>query len=307
MTLKTNAANDNRYKGAPADLMEAAIRLHHPSHDGLPIITIDTSDESLAGYSWVDAGQLDPAYVHKARIELESTAGPQEPVYYVSRIDLDRKIDVFGLIPYRFGCHNGIVSRLHDAVDAIQSPGLRAFVSDVFTLYAVYRYFWTCPASQHHHHSYRGGLALHSIEMAESAVKIPHLTTTERDFAVVYGLLHDIGKIWCYGSDRLFATWSDHETAAVECLEQPLSRLHCTWPDAAYAIRSLLSGKWKTTGSRPIMAIGKLTQALDQVSVEQDLRRCSVLEHMPWTPSPEPTKALRTVEDTKPPSRSNFA
>lgn len=292
MNAHIGPANDSQYD-MPADVLVAAIQLHYPQQDQLPVVTIDTSDESFTGYSWVDAGHLDPAYVHKARIELESTAGPKEPIYYVSRIDLDNTIEVFSLIPHKFGCHEGIVYRFLDTVEAIQSRALRTFLSDAFTLRTVYRNYWTCPASQRHHHSYRGGLALHSIEMAESVVKIPHLSATERDFGVVFSLLHDIGKIWCYGSDRPYTDWPDHETAAVECLAEPLGRLQHAWPDAAYAIGSLLGGQWKSAGTRPIMAVGRLIQGLDQVSVEQDLGRGCDPQYSPWIPAPEPSAPLR--------------
>ena len=44
------------------------------------------------------------------------------------------------------------------------------------------------------------------------------------------------------------------------------------WADAAIALRSLMSGQWKSKGGKPLLAVGKIVQAYDQSSAEQDLR-----------------------------------
>jgi hypothetical protein len=167
----------------------------------------------------------------------------------------------------------------------IRSVSLRRFLSDVFSIPVVYRNFWTCPASQKHHHAYAGGLADHSVEMAEDMAAVARLTETERELGIVYALLHDIGKLWCYVDDGTYGDPLGHELAAIDRLHAALARLAESWADGATAMRSFLSGLWKQRGHRPIMAVGKLVQALDQASAERDRRHSAPQARRPWVPA----------------------
>src|SRR3546814_7913564 len=57
------------------------------------------------------------------------------------------------------------------------------------------------PASAKHHHARPGGLAVHSLEVAEDLAGHIGLSDTERDLGVAGALLHDIGKVWSYTPD----------------------------------------------------------------------------------------------------------
>lgn len=180
-----------------------------------------------------------------------------------------------------------IIQRLRDVVKRIESEALFEFLSNVFSLKIVYRHFWKCPASQAHHHAYLGGLAIHSIEMAERMADTPGLNSTDRDIGIVFALLHDIGKLWCYG--EIEATPLDklgHDLVGLTKLNDALDILEGNWADAAIALRSLMSGQWKSKGGKPLLAVGKIVQAYDQSSAEQDLRSRDGHRHQPWNAKP---------------------
>lgn len=199
---------------------------------------------------------------------------------------------IIDLIPDHFGKESDTVARLRRLYLSIVSSALSDFLDDVFSQRIVFHSFWKCPASQHHHHAYRGGLAAHSIEMAEWVAMSSHLGTEERDIGIVYALLHDIGKLWCYSKNGpTDFQHLGHELTGYTRITKELDTLYAKWPDASIGLRSLMSGMWKVNHTRPILAVGKLVQAFDQASVEKDRRAHKGSGPRPWTPRPENAEA----------------
>ncbi len=226
-------------------------------------------------------------YVRKAEVTALAAAIDPETSWLVTETNRRKDIDVFGLIPDDFGPLPGTVQRVRDLVDSIETRPLREFLSDAFSLIEMFHSYWTCPASQNHHHDYRGGHALHSIEMAEWVAETPRLGIVDRDIGIAYALLHDVGKLWCYteyGREHLLA--SDHELVGVAKLNDALEDLQEKWPGGAVSLRSLLSGAWKSKGALPLLSVGKLVQACDQRSCEADLRPRTGHRYQPWVAKP---------------------
>ena len=193
------------------------------------------------------------------------------------RLESAPELDVFGILPETFEVTGRHVHRLCDAVDAVRAPLIRRFLSDVFSLRAVYYSFWTAPGSQNHHHAFRGGLAEHTLEVAESIVQSPGLSHTERDIGIAYAMTHDLGKIWTYDQENIVASIVGHELAGLAEMHDPLARLERDWPQAGAAMRGLLAGRWRKGGGKPFLSVGKLVNAYDQASAERD--RLSGREH----------------------------
>lgn len=250
-------------------------------------VELYTGSQSHTGWTWLDLPPAKAPRVHTATVTLvPTTADTLSGRSIVTAIRPDPWRDVFDLIPEHFGQDETIVYRCREVMNHIQTPELRRFMSQVFSIPKVFRCFWTCPASQKHHHNYVGGLAVHSMEVAESVMSNPHLVGMERDLAIAYATLHDVGKIWCYGDSGLYAEPLGHEMATLSHLHPQLCQLGDEWRDGEIALRSLFSGLWKIRGHKPIMAIAKLVQGLDQVSTEQDLRKSTTCDpkFKPWTP-----------------------
>lgn len=258
-------------------------------------VHLHTGQGTYRARTWLQDNR-DRSTLPIATVTMIATGDADNPGYVVTDLAPCPRHDVFDLIPDNFAADRTGVGRLRSVVEAIAEESLRRFIARAFSLRQVFYCFWTCPASQRHHHNYPGGLAVHSLEMAEGIIANPHLTGSERDLAIVYAVLHDVGKIWCYRSDGTYGEPLGHDLALLDHLHPCLRELKVQWPDGELAMRSLLSGLWKHRGHRPIMAIGRLVQSLDQVSAEQDLRRNSRCDprFKPWSPAKPSAWAPRT-------------
>lgn len=168
----------------------------------------------------------------------------------------------------------GTVGRIKELISEIKTYPLRAFVTKVFERRDVVNAFWTMPASGRDHHSYPGGLAVHSGEVADDLAVHLGLTPLEADLGVAGALLHDIGKIWSY-TDDMFPNAASlamgHELVGLCRLEPELARLEQTWPDGAFVMRCLLSGnsRMRENGSLPSALLQRI-KACDQRSCERE-------------------------------------
>jgi hypothetical protein len=166
----------------------------------------------------------------------------------------------------------GEVSAVRRLVGSIVHVELRRFVSEALSITTAFHWYWTCPGSLAHHHSYPGGLARHSREVAERAARAVGDRPSQRDFAIAYGLLHDYGKLWSYEDGHLtrIAQRLGHEHLGFEKLMASLHRLRDQWDEGGYVMQSLLSGNWKRDRHAPAVAIGNIVRSLDQFSAEDD-------------------------------------
>jgi len=268
----------------------AVLEAHESANSGSAApyrMTLCRGNESCEAFTWIPPIPMDKVWMRKVEVtEVEVLNVEFTWSRVVTRVIETKDAPMLPLIST---CNDplGLVQRLKDVVSAIAETALVDFVNDVFTLREVYLHFWTCPASQDYHHAFRGGLAVHSIEMAERASRTPYASSDDRDFAIVYALFHDIGKILCFGR-KGFTSSQDlgHELAGVLLLKDTLDALEARWEDGAIALTTLLAGLWKVKGGRPILALGKIVQAFDQDSVEQDRRKNKGPGRQPWVARP---------------------
>lgn len=183
----------------------------------------------------------------------------------------------------------GVVAGVLKRISTIRTDPLRQFLVEVFQRRDIFQYFWTMPASARHHHAGPGGLAIHSLEVADDLANHRGLSEVELDVGVAGALLHDIGKVWSYTEDMFpndAGMAMGHELVGLCRLEPELTVLESKWPDGAYVMRSLLSGqtRMRANGSFPPSLLPRI-KACDQRSCEQD--RCSTRSpgRPVWTPS----------------------
>lgn len=294
---------------APVHLItfDAVVKQVGRSADGLAHLRLYQEHEVLDAWSCTDVGGIDGTVI-KATVTALPLIAEEGDTHVVTRLAVAPELEVFSLIPESFGHTPGIIFRFLDVVDAIQTPELRRFLSDVYSVPEIYDYYWTCPASQSHHHAYRGGLAEHSVEMAENVRDTPRLSDIERDVGMVHALLHDVGKIWCYDEKWTHLKPIGHELVGLAKLHGQLEELETNWPDGAVALRSLLSGSWKRTSGMPLMSVGSLVRAFDQASAESSMRLHRVEGRRPWTPElPNGGTVLPFKRPSEPASPATFA
>jgi hypothetical protein len=174
-------------------------------------------------------------------------------------------------------------------IGEIEADPLRLFVHRVFEDREIFSRFWTLPASARHHHAYPGGLAEHSVEVAQDISSQGQITGSERDLALAGALLHDIGKVWGYTADMfpsVAALAMGHELLGLARLEAHLKGLESLWADGAFAMRVLLSGcsRLRSDGSLPSALVTRI-RAADQRSCERNTGH-PARRNRSWIPAP---------------------
>ena len=176
--------------------------------------------------------------------------------------------DLFDLIPAALCPIAGVVQQTCDLIKSIHSASLKRLLVSVFSMPDVHFKYWSCPASLNHHHADEGGLAQHSLEVAVATESVRGLDTWQRDLALVYALLHDIGKVWSYTDGRLTneARRLGHEAIGYRTLQPALETLREGDARAAIMLDALLSGEWKRSFRHPAAALGDIVRAMDRFS-----------------------------------------
>lgn len=179
-----------------------------------------------------------------------------------------------------------LATQLEHLICGCELPALQDFLERVFSQASVVRAFLTLPASRSHHHSWPGGLAEHSLEVARIVQASSFLDVMEeRALGITAGLLHDIGKIRTFAPGarksplgRVIA----HESMTLEMLAPALASLDRLWPDGAIALRYLLTSKSRPEGTRPLLPIALLLDQADRYSAAASARRIASAARQPW-------------------------
>jgi len=167
----------------------------------------------------------------------------------------------------------------------IPCPMLQAFVVQVFLDRNTRERFFTWQASRSHHHSYPGGLAEHSVEVARRVAGDPlGFEPLERWVGSVAGLLHDIGKIRTMRSDGSRPPGDlpiDHEVLTLSVLSAPLEWLDRAAPEAAKMMRYVLS--WSSEKERrPLLPVAMAVRESDRVSAALNARKLAFGKVPSW-------------------------
>ncbi len=211
------------------------------------------------------------ATVLEVREDLE-----MEPMALVHWRPLDRT-RLFDLIPDDLCPIPGVVLQTCELIRSIESPPLRRLMATVMKMPDVFAAYWTCAASQSHHHAHPGGLAQHSLEVAVAAESIRGLDSWQRDVVVLYALLHDLGKVWSYVDGRLTdeARRLGHEAIGLRELKPALASLKKSDKRSEAMLNALLSGVWKRTYRHPAAALGEIVRAMDRFSAARGVGNAS--------------------------------
>jgi len=160
-------------------------------------------------------------------------------------------------------------------------PILRAFITEIIESDLGENLF-QLPASQSHHHNYKGGLLAHCIECTIIAgqLALPALPKAEAELTMVAAFLHDIGKCGTHsepGSFNHLGNFISHDAYTLEALAPFLSTLDKNWPLGAGLLRNMLSKE--RSFSFPEFPGKLLVQLADQFSTALDQRRTVFAGH----------------------------
>lgn len=199
-----------------------------------------------------------------------------EPLALVDWRPGDRQL-VFDLIPDARCPIYGVVSQTCELIQSIESPGLRSLLAETFLQSDIYERYWTAPASLSHHHSYPGGLAQHSLEVAVATSSIRGIDPWQRDVMLAYALLHDIGKVWAYVDGQLTpeARLYGHEALGLRAVQPVLEASPELDEQSRSTLRKLLLGEWKRTWRAPEAPLGEIVRAMDRFSAARSVGNAS--------------------------------
>lgn len=103
-------------------------------------------------------------------------------------------------------CAQRAIPALHEMIemlDAMESRSIARYIHRVLGSDPVFPYFFKAKAALSAHHSYEGGLAVHSVECARCVAALPAAMfncSHARDLAIGSAMLHDLGKVaWATG------------------------------------------------------------------------------------------------------------
>lgn len=177
------------------------------------------------------------------------------------------------------------MDRLLALIDRIETPVLQNWLIRVLRHRALGQPFFRLAASRHHHHSYPGGLLLHSVECAEWVEQIAKVSLSPKEaaLAVTAALLHDLGKIETL-SNTVLGRLVEHEVLSLTLMEPLLCELEQSWSHGAHALRQLLS--WtNSTKKFPKFPGLLLIKMADQYSTALSARKMAFAElpdHFYW-------------------------
>lgn len=89
-----------------------------------------------------------------------------------------------------------LMSEFRSIAASVRRPALKRLLRRVFGDDALMVRFTACPASEHHHHAYTGGLLAHSVAVASLCIAMSdRYDEIDKDLLVTAALLHDVGKV----------------------------------------------------------------------------------------------------------------
>lgn len=233
-------------------------RLYHQDGfvDAWTWLSLDPTPNVLY-WGWVSTMEIGPTYNDVLLLGLHTNA--------------DQPLS--SLLPESLCPVDGVVRQVSALIDGLGSRPLRRFMTRTLLNQEALHGYWTSPASRRDHHAYPGGLAEHSLEVATMLATSVGLPDKDRELGIVFALLHDYGKIWCYDPSVFDPVDPrEHEAHGLARLELELADLRRESPRLGQLIVELLGGARAPREGRYPLAIGRIVRSFDQMSCEKTRR-----------------------------------
>lgn len=183
-------------------------------------------------------------------------------------------------LPVSLSPFPNVVKSLASIANRIQNPHLRAFVRTNLDRNERVEFFLRVPASISFHHSYKGGLAVHTLEVVRNIIGMINYNEPDMDrdlveTAVVAALFHDIGKIWLYGLDgrpHEAIQLINHDALTLELCAEGFKHLDTHEPQLAMLLRHIwtCSSPGARYGKEPMHTIARYLRDADAQSASAD-------------------------------------
>ena len=162
---------------------------------------------------------------------------------------------------------------LRQLLEDLAPAALGTFLRQVFQDPRILPPFVVAPASLNHHHTFSGGLLVHSAEVAGMVYRWS-ADSPLRGLATAAALLHDIGKVRTLAGNRTSTALGQvvrHEDLTLEVLADHLRRLDAAWAEGGILLRHLLTAQPRLQAPSPAYAALELVRTADRVSAREQL------------------------------------
>lgn len=165
-------------------------------------------------------------------------------------------------------------------IDTMRSNSLRSFLTGLLLDPAIGIPFVKSRASVNNHHNYKGGLLVHSVQMAQMIEALAHILGRSEEeclIAQIGALLHDLGKIHTVGSCSprpLSPSHFRHESQTLLLVAKHLNELHQHEPRMAMLLNHVLDRLASAKSSIESKFIGEdLIRHADYLSAANQARK----------------------------------
>lgn len=259
---------------------------------GRPFVRLTLADRSAIqhAYAWPRSlpkvTYIQPDEVIRARLGIQRLDGRLFPRLLSTAAAPRNALTTVRTLDPEEVPRSDLARRLERILRRCPVRALQQFLDAVFQVEAVALPYLSLPASRAHHHSWPGGLAEHSLEVARSVYNSAVLDDPEeRALATIAALLHDLGKVRTFSTGGYRSRLGQvvpHTAITLEMLAEPLSALEKRWPDGAIALRYLLTWRSDRGAARPLLPVALLIEQADRYSAAQSARRLAQRRTPPW-------------------------
>jgi 3'-5' exoribonuclease len=180
-----------------------------PKKDGSSYAVFHLQDSSgrMEAKMWEGFENVTAAAKPGDVLKVEATADHYRdlPGLVIARVRLatsDEAPDRRAFLPHSAMSAPEASAQLDALVASLQNPHLKALIEVVFNDADFRRVFLEVPGGKLWHHATLGGLAEHTLKLAQVADAIsPHYPALNRDLLVCGALLHDVGKVMELAAD----------------------------------------------------------------------------------------------------------
>jgi hypothetical protein len=209
-------------------------------------------------------------------VSLTLQPNPAGHGYIGENLKVLNRYSSFEHLPFKYVPVREILNSTQKWIDSCPYIHLKAFMYRAIGNPSIGRLFFSIPASMHRHFSEPGGLARHSLEVAQMVYNATAcFEEHERWLAAAAGLLHEVGRVRMNIDDSTLKATAGLvccEVLNFEVLGPALQILEKEWADGAEVIRYMLDSLYRSRKSGPNLPITLSLRSADLMSMANNQR-----------------------------------
>ena len=221
-----------------------------------------------------------PAYLETAGdvpVSLTLVQDKNSNSYVGTNLKILHQFNTLDHLPYTGVPVRELLTSTQEWLDTCPYDTLRKFAYQVLGKPGIGGLFFSIPVSKDRHFSEPGGLARHSLEVAQMVYgSTICFAEHERWLAAVAGLFHEIGRVYMNtvnSTPKATAGLVSYVVLNFEVLGPALQIFEKEWADGAEAIRHMLESFCKTRKNGPHLPITFSIRSADFMSMTNDQRQ----------------------------------